>query len=99
MAIRYIPFYETGHPMTYTQSEPTEQEVNGADLFITQEYGRKICWRKNFVFEAILSFAGFERGRSSAHAIFVEESSQTQYQMFLKDFGDMFKILSRNSDC
>lgn len=48
----------------------------------------EIHWRENYEFNDTLSFVGFERGRSAAHAIF-EDSDGHFMQMFLTNLEDL----------
>lgn len=91
MSLQYVPFSETGSPLDYVERVISQHDLVGIGPFMTEQYGRKIYWKPNVEFEARLTFNGFERGRSAAHAIFTDDGSNTQYQMFLKDFADMFE--------
>jgi hypothetical protein len=47
-----------------------------------------VQWVDNDPFDAVLTFTGFERGRSAAHAIWVDNEGH-EYQMFLTDFSEL----------
>lgn len=48
-------------------------------------------WRDNYVFDDVLKFEHFERGRSAAHAIFRSGSNNATYQMFLTHLADVMR--------
>lgn len=49
---------------------------------------RAQLWRENTPFYAKFKFDHFERGRSAAHAIFLEDRSGRRFQMFMTDLSD-----------
>jgi len=63
-------------------------------------YADAYDWVDNVPFMATLTFAGFERGHSAAHAIFLSDSKPGsselipvvwQFQVFLTDLADMIR--------
>ena len=70
-----IPFYKTSHALaTYPERWQCD---NG-----------HIDWRENEIFEDVLEFEHFSRGRSAAHAIFTR-STGAELTVFLTDVADM----------
>lgn len=62
-------------------------DAKGNMLGYDKAYGIKE-WRENALFYAKLKFSHFERGRSAAHAIFIDAKTGARYQMFMTDLGD-----------
>lgn len=73
-----IPFNKEGRLMSY--ATPKESGVGG--------WNQAHEWRQNHVFQRTLVFSEFERGRSAAHAIFIDPFNEHRFPMFLKDLAD-----------
>lgn len=67
---------------------PFDEEGN----LITYDKVNAFEWKDNFEFEGRLKFLRFERGRSSAVAIF--EVNGKEYPMFLTDLEDLLLNMS-----
>ena len=50
----------------------------------------EVVWKENYIFEAKMRLEGFERGRSAAHALLLDESGK-KYTLFLTDLEDILK--------
>lgn len=55
-------------------------------------YRAEAVWKENKPFRAVLTFQGFQRGRSSIKAIYVKSDDPTwEVGMFLSDFEALLK--------
>jgi len=77
-----IPFDPvTGNMQTY----PTDRHSwEGTAHFV---HGP--IWTPNFTFNATLKFKEYTRGRSSVGFMFVDESTNHEYSMFVKEFTEI----------
>lgn len=64
------------------------QQHYGENWGIDGRCGSK--WKQNFDFNDVLTYEGFERGRSAAYFIF-RRTDGTQVTMFLKEFDSCVK--------
>lgn len=77
-----IPFDRNGNQMHYA-------EVLWPDVANRRD---GISFKPNAVFTDVLTFVGFERGRSAAYAKFTR-SNQREVVVFLRDLEDMLPLM------
>jgi hypothetical protein len=76
----YVPFDEKGNMLTYSQR--AYPEIDFPDIR-WHARPRTASWKKAEPFPATLRITRFERGRSAAHFIFIDDKKR-EYTMFGK---------------
>lgn len=74
---------------------PIPFDAEGNQLHYADTWGPGPVWRDNHVFEAVLRYGGYCRGRSAAYMLFVRVDTLASVVVFLGDFDPIAERMAK----